>query len=51
MAAVSAPHTYGDMLKNVYQIGFEPKIEERVIIPAYRGELTFEYAKPKGDDS
>lgn len=49
MASVNAPDTYGDLLKNVYFIGFEPKIEDRVIIHEYRGDFTFDYAKPKGE--
>lgn len=49
MASVNAPDTYGDILKNVYFIGFEPKIEDKVTIPAYKGDFTFNYAKPKGE--
>lgn len=49
MASVNAPDTYGDLLKNVYFIGFEPKIEDKVTIPEYKGNFTFNYAKPKGE--
>ncbi|MFY9214746.1 MAG: DUF881 domain-containing protein [Tissierellaceae bacterium] len=49
MASVNAPNTYGQILKNVYYIGFEPKIEDKVTIPAYDGDFTFTYAKPKGE--
>ena len=49
MASVNAPDTYGDLLKNVYFIGFEPKIEDKVTIPEYKGDFTFNYAKPKGE--
>lgn len=49
MASVNAPDTYGDLLKNVYFIGFEPKIEDRVIIYEYKGDFAFNYAKPKGE--
>lgn len=49
MASVNAPDTYGDLLKNVYFIGFEPEIEDKVIIPEYRGNFIFEYANPKGE--
>lgn len=49
MASVNAPNTYGDVLKNVYFIGFEPKVEDKVTIPAYQGDFTFNYAKPKGE--
>ena len=41
MASVNAPDTYGDLLKNVYFIGFEPKIEDKVIVPEYRGNFIF----------
>lgn len=47
MAAVNAPDTYGDILKTVYKIGFEPQSQERVIIYAYTGRFSFKYAKPK----
>lgn len=49
MASVNAPNTYGDLLKNVYFIGFEPKVEDKVIISAYNGYFTFNYAIPKGE--
>lgn len=49
MASVNAPDTYGDLLKNVYFIGFEPSIEDKVIIPEYKGDFSFNYAKPKGE--
>lgn len=46
MAAVNAPGTYGDSLKNVYNIGFEPEVKNELFIPAYSGEGSFKYAKP-----
>lgn len=49
MASVNAPDTYGELLKNVYFIGFEPEIQDKVTIPAYNGDFTFTYAKPKGE--
>ncbi len=49
MASVNAPGTYGDTLKNIYFIGFEPKIEDEIIIPAYKGRFNFKYARPKGE--
>ena len=49
MAAVSAPGTYGDILKNVYNKGFDIEVKDRVIIPAYDGSLDFKYAKPVGE--
>lgn len=47
MAAVNAPGTYGDLLKSVYKIGFEPKLEDHVLIPGYSGRFSYKYAKPK----
>ena len=47
MAAVNAPGTYGDILKTVYKIGFEPKSQDKVLIWAYSGRFSFKYAKPK----
>lgn len=49
MASVLAPGTYGDALKNVYYVGFEPKAEDKIIIPEYTGGFSFKYAKPKGE--
>lgn len=49
MASVNAPGTYGDTLKSVYFIGFEPIIEDKLFIPAYKGRFSFNYAKDKGE--
>ena len=49
MASVNAPGTYGDVLKNVYFIGFEVKVEDKIVIPGYTGRFSFKYAKPKGE--
>jgi len=49
MASVNAPGTYGDTLKSVYLIGFEPEIQDKVTIPAYNGSFSFSYAKPVGE--
>lgn len=49
-AAVNAPSTYGDILKNVYQIGFETIIEDSVEVPAYDRAINYKYAKPLGKD-
>ena len=49
MAAVNAPGTYGDALKNIFAIGFEPEVEDELLIPAYSGNFSFKYAKPKGE--
>lgn len=51
MASVNAPGTYGDTLKNVYFIGFEPKIEDKITIPAYTKNYEFRYAKPVGEEN
>lgn len=48
-ASVIAPGTYGDILKNVYQIGFEAEVQDSIVIPAYRGIYNFKYAKPIGE--
>lgn len=50
MASVNAPRTYGDLLKNFYYIGFEPRIEDKIVIPAYKENLRYKYAKPKGEE-
>lgn len=50
MASVNAPGTYGDTLRTVYFIGFEPHIEDKIIIPAYKGDFRFMYAKQVGED-
>lgn len=49
MASVTAQGTYGDTLKNIYFIGFEPEIEDNLVIEAYDGRFDFKYAKPKGE--
>lgn len=49
MASVNAPGTYGDLLKSVYQIGFEPEIQDKVHIPAYTGYFNYTYATPVGE--
>ena len=49
MASVNAPGTYGDTLKSVYYIGFEPMIKDKLFIPAYKGRFSFNYAKDKGE--
>lgn len=49
MASVSAPGTNGDILKNVYNKGFEVEVHDELIIPAYKGILDFKYAKPLGE--
>lgn len=49
MASVNAPGTYGDALKNIFAIGFEPEIKDDLFIPAYSGDFSFNYARPKGE--
>lgn len=46
MAAVTAPGTYGDILKNVYQLQFEAETKEKIKIPSYDGSFRYIYAKP-----
>ena len=50
-ASVNAPGTNGDILKSVYQIGFETTIEDSISIPAFTKAFNYKYAKPigKGD--
>lgn len=47
MAAVNAPGTYGDILKTVYKIGFEPEAKDKVLIHGYGGKFSFKFAIPK----
>lgn len=49
MASVNAPGTYGDTLKSVYHIGFEPVTEDKIYIPGYNGRFSFNFAKDKGE--
>lgn len=49
MASVSAPGTNGDILKNVYNKGFDISVEDEIEIPAYNGMFDFKYAKPVGE--
>lgn len=47
MASVNAPGTYGDILNTVYKIGFEPQLQDKVLIRSYSGRFSFKYAKPR----
>lgn len=49
LASINAPGTYGDTLKSVYLIGFEPEVKDKLIIPAYNREYSFKYAKQIGE--
>lgn len=49
VASVNAPGTNGDILKNVYNKGFDISVEDLVTIPGYKGVLNFKYAKPSGE--
>ena len=49
LASVNAPDTYGYVLKNVYQVGFEAKTEDKLHVPGYSRDYNFLYAKPKGE--
>ena len=44
MASVNAPGTYGDTLRSVFAIGFEPEAKDKVVIPAYIGGFSYKYA-------
>lgn len=48
-ASVNAPGTNGDILKNVYNKGFETTTEDLITIPGYKGIFNFKYAKPLGE--
>lgn len=48
-ASVIAPDTNGDILKNVYSIGFETTVEDKIFISPFRGVYNFRYAKPLGE--
>lgn len=48
-ASVTAPRSHGDILKTVYQVGFDTSVEDSITIPAYSGILDFKYAKPLGE--
>lgn len=46
-AAVNAPNTYGDILKNVMNKGFDTYTEDSIVIPKYDMPVNnFKYAKP-----
>ncbi|RKD34303.1 DUF881 domain-containing protein [Thermohalobacter berrensis] len=45
-AAVNAPNTYGNMLKEVYNIKIRTEISDNILIPRYLGDFKLEYAKP-----
>lgn len=49
VASVNAPGTNGDILKNVYNKGFDITVEDLITIPGYKGILNFKYAKPSGE--
>lgn len=46
-AAINAPQTYGDTLKNVYKINIETTMKYNIYIPRYWGDVTFKYANIK----
>lgn len=49
-ASVTAPGTYGDIIKSVYQVGFKTSVEDSITISAYLGRFDFKYAKPSGEE-
>ena len=48
IASVNAPGTNGDILKNVYNKGFDTTVEDLIVIEGYKGIINFKYAKPAG---
>lgn len=46
VAAISAPGTYGDILKNVYKLEFEAETKDHILIPSFDGIFRYNYAKP-----
>lgn len=49
LASVNGSGTYGEMLKVVYQLGFEVRAEDKVRIPGFKKSFNFKYAKPMGE--
>lgn len=46
-ASINAPSAYSHaVLKNIYNIGLETTIEDKIVIPAYNGRFNFRYAEP-----
>lgn len=45
-AAINAPNTYGFALKTIEELVIETSIEEEINIPAYKGNLRYNNAKP-----
>lgn len=45
-AAINAPGTYGYILKNLYHINVETKIENKIKVSSYKGKFVFKYANP-----
>ncbi len=48
-AAVNAPGTYGDGLKNGLGKGLDTTVEDNLIIESYNKTLSYRYAKPRGE--
>lgn len=46
MAAINAPGTYSDTLREIFGIGVQPYIKDQVQVSAYKGTFQFNYAKP-----
>lgn len=48
--AVTALGTNGDILKNVYNKGFDISLEDSLYLKAYKNPSAFKYAKPLGEE-
>lgn len=51
MAAVTAPGTYGYILKNIHEKGFETEKEDSIKILGHSKLKNYKYAKPAGEES
>lgn len=45
-AAINAPGTYGYKLKDVFELEIDTRISNFLLIPKYKGDIEFKYAKP-----
>jgi uncharacterized protein YlxW (UPF0749 family) len=45
-AAINAPNTYAYALRTIDQLNIETTVEDRIVIPAYKGRFNYIYANP-----
>lgn len=45
-ASINAPGTYGYKLKNIYELKIETTLSNFLLIPKYKGDINYSYAKP-----